>query len=42
MEKCCVFFEVGTELLNIMWMSFSFKGLKEVFPIYPAQMNKEI
>jgi predicted small integral membrane protein len=40
MEKC-VFFEVGTELLN-MWMSFSFKGLKEVFPIYPAQMNKEI
>jgi hypothetical protein len=26
-EKCFVFFEVGTEFLNIIQMSFSFKGL---------------
>jgi hypothetical protein len=27
MEKCCVFFEVGTEFLIIIYMSFLFKEL---------------
>jgi hypothetical protein len=27
MKKYCVFFEVWTEFLNIVWMSFSFRGL---------------
>jgi hypothetical protein len=30
MEKCCVFFEVWTEFLIIIQMSFGFKELKEV------------
>jgi hypothetical protein len=27
LEECCVFFEIHTEFLRIIWMSFSFKGL---------------
>jgi hypothetical protein len=27
MVKCCVFFAVRTEFLNIIWTSFGFKGL---------------
>jgi hypothetical protein len=30
MLKCCVFFEVWTEFLSIMKMSFSFKGLRRM------------
>jgi hypothetical protein len=30
MVKCCVFFAVRTEFLNIIYKSFGFKGLKEV------------
>jgi hypothetical protein len=29
MVKCDVLFEVWTETLNIIWMSFDFKGLNE-------------
>jgi hypothetical protein len=28
MDKCSVLFEIGTECLNITWMSFGFKGLR--------------
>jgi hypothetical protein len=28
--KCCVFFEVRAEFLNIIYMSFGFKGLNSV------------
>jgi hypothetical protein len=28
MVKCGVLFEVWTEFLNIIWMSFGFKGVK--------------
>jgi hypothetical protein len=31
MVKCDVLFEVRTEFLNIIQMSFSFKGLKYLF-----------
>jgi hypothetical protein len=27
MDKCCVFFDVETESINTIYMSFSFKGL---------------
>jgi hypothetical protein len=27
MDTCCVFFEVRTECLNIIWMGFGLKGL---------------
>jgi hypothetical protein len=30
MEKCCVFFEVRTECLNITETSFGFKGLNVI------------
>jgi hypothetical protein len=28
MEMSCVFFAAGTECLNIIWISFGFRGLK--------------
>jgi hypothetical protein len=30
MEKCCVFVAVGTESLNIIWVSFNFKSFNDV------------
>jgi hypothetical protein len=32
--KCCVFFVVWPEFLNIIWMSFSFKGLMMLYHIH--------
>jgi hypothetical protein len=34
MVKCCVFFAVRTELLNIIQMSFGFKGLSRIYSLY--------
>jgi hypothetical protein len=30
MVKCCIFFAVRTEFLNIIWTSFGFKGLRNI------------
>jgi hypothetical protein len=31
MVKSCVFFEVGTKFLNVIFTSYGFKGLKKIF-----------
>jgi hypothetical protein len=37
MVKCCAFFAVWTEILNIICMSFGFKGLNsEIVEIPPT------
>jgi hypothetical protein len=40
METCCVFFVVGTELLNIIYMKFGLQMVKEVFCGQEAILNR--
>jgi hypothetical protein len=41
MEMGCVFFEVQTELLNIIQMSFGFKGLNWVWSDFDIYIYSE-
>lgn len=38
-EKCCVFFEVSIECLNIIKISISFKGLSQILPKYSSVLE---
>jgi hypothetical protein len=42
MVKCCVFFEVRTKFLTIIWMRFGFKGLIVTFWEFPMSIELSI